>query len=183
MAKFLFSTVVLILSSMLTSCSTQLSDYRQDKQKFDIKNYFKGHVIAWGMVQDYSDKVTRRFCVEINGTWQGNEGVLAEKFYFNDGEVSYRNWQLIQQTDGSYKGNAEDVLGTAIGKHQGFAFQLQYTLQLKLDDETYEVAMDDWMYQLDEHRVINKTAMNKLGINIANITLFFDKSLPSQTCS
>jgi hypothetical protein len=180
--KLIFSISVIVLSLMLISCSAKLTDYPQDKFKFDIKNYFDGDVIAWGMVQDYSNKVTRRFCVEINGTWQDNKGVLAEKFYFNDGEISYRNWQLTKQYDGSYKGTAEDVIGTAIGKHQGFAFQFQYVLLLKLDNESYEVAMDDWMYQLDRHRVINKTAINKLGGNIANVTLFFDKSLPSQTC-
>ena len=135
------------------------------------------------MVQNYSDKVIRRFCVEIDGSWQDNKGVLAEKFYFDDGEVSYRNWQLIKQADGSYQGTAEDVIGIAKGKHQGFAFQFQYTLLLTLADDSYEVTMDDWMYQLDEDRVINKTAMYKFGVNVANVTLFFDKHSLNQTCS
>jgi hypothetical protein len=180
--KLLFSFLVIIFSSMLASCSTNLTDYQQDKLNFDIKDYFSGNVIAWGIVQDYSNKVTRRLCVEIKGTWQGNKGVLAEKFYFNDGEITYRNWQLTKQSDGSYQGAAEDVIGAAIGKNQGFAFQFQYSLLLNIDNDSYEVSMDDWMFQLDKYRVMNKTAMFKFGVNVANVTLFFDKSLPNQTC-
>ena len=167
---------------LLTSCSVNLSDYAQNKKPFDIKAYFSGNVIAWGMLQDYANKVNRRFCVEINGTWQENEGVLAEKFYFNDGEISYRNWQLTKTTDGTYIGTADDVVGTVIGKHQGFSFQLQYDLLLKVEDKNYLVSMDDWMFQLDEYRVMNKTSISKFGVNVANVTLFFDKQSKAKTC-
>ena len=39
------------------------------------------------------------------------------------------------------------------------------------------------MYKLDEHRVINKTAMSKFGFKVAELTLFFDKTLPLKTCN
>ncbi|MFB1016081.1 MAG: DUF3833 domain-containing protein [Alteromonadaceae bacterium] len=168
---------------ILASCSVDLADYQKEKKPFDIKSYFSGDIVAWGMIQDYSNKVNRRFCVEIKGTWEANEGTLAEKFYFNDGEISYRNWQLTKKANGTYLGTAEDVVGTAIGKHQGFAFQFTYDLLLKIDDETYQVSMDDWMYQIDDYRVMNKTTISKLGIDVAEVTLFFDKETPNQTCS
>lgn len=174
--------VATVATFLLSSCAANLTDYAQDKKPFDIQEYFTGDIIAWGMLQDHSNKVTRRFCVEIKSTWQENNGTLAEKFYFNDGEISYRNWQLTKTKDGTYTGTAEDVVGKAIGKHQGFAFQLQYDLSLKVKDSTYQVAMDDWMFQLDEYRVMNKTAISKLGVNVANVTLFFDKKVPVQTC-
>jgi len=177
---FLFAVVV---SSFISSCSTALEDYPSVDTPFDIKSYFDGKLIAWGIVQDYSNKISRRFCVELEGTWQDNEGVLAETFYFNDGEVSYRNWQLSKQADGSYQGEAEDVIGTAYGRHQGIAFQFQYQLSLAIEQETYQVSMDDWMYQLDEHRVVNKTSMSKFGVKVAEITLFFDKQTQVKTCA
>jgi len=170
------------LSLLLSSCSTKLSDYSANQNNFDLQEYFNGDVIAWGTIQNHNDKVTRRFCVELEGTWKANEGLLAEKFYFDDGEISYRNWILTKNKDGTYRGLAEDVIGHATGKHQGIAFQLQYTLALKVDNNVYEVSMDDWMYQLDEYRVMNKTAINKFGINVANVTLFFDKQPPVKTC-
>jgi hypothetical protein len=182
MNKLIQMVLISIIAFFLASCSTALQDYKETEVPFDIKQYFNGNVIAWGTVQDYSQQVTRRFCVEIVGTWEGNKGTLAEKFYFNDGEVSFRNWQLTKQKDGSYRGTAEDVAGIAIGKHQGFAFQFKYDLLLKLDDETYQVSMDDWMYQIDKYRVMNKTSMSKFGIDVAEITLFFDKEFSQKTC-
>jgi hypothetical protein len=171
-----------IVGYSLSSCSVELIDYKKNDKPFELKDYFNGNLVAWGIVQDYSNEVKRRFCVELDGTWDGDTGVLAESFYFTDGEVSYRNWQLSKQTDGSYKGTADDVVGIAIGEHQGFAFQFKYTLSLKVDDETYQVSMDDWMYQIDEYRVMNKTSMSKLGVEVARITLFFDKEPPIKTC-
>lgn len=182
MNKVKYFVLIVIIGTFISSCSTALDDYQETELSFDIKRYFDGDVIAWGIVQDYSNKVSRRFCVEIAGTWQGNDGVLAEKFYFDDGEISYRNWKLSKKIDGSYEGKAEDVIGTAIGEHKGFAFQFQYELSLVVEDETYQVSMDDWMYQLDEYRVMNRTSMSKLGVKIAEITLFFDKKIPIKTC-
>ncbi|GAA5134645.1 DUF3833 domain-containing protein [Thalassotalea piscium] len=182
MNKLAYTVCSLLLSFLLSGCSTELKDYEPIEKPFDIKEYFDGKVTAWGVVQNFSSKVQRRFCVEIIGTWEKNRGTLAEKFYFDDGEVSYRNWQLIKQANGNYTGTAEDVAGTAIGKHQGFAFQFQYDLLLTLDNNTYSVSMDDWMYQIDSLRVMNKTVMSKFGIEVAEITLFFDKTLPIKGC-
>jgi hypothetical protein len=182
MAKFLKNILLVVVSIILSSCSAAIDEYSHIGEKFDIKQYFTGNVLAWGIVQDYSAKVNRRFCVEINGTWQGNKGVLAEKFYFDDGEISYRNWQLLKQQDGSYQGTAEDVIGTAIGKHQGFAFQFQYELNLQVGEDNYQVSMDDWMFQLDKSRVMNKTSMSKFGVKVAEITLFFNKSVGQNKC-
>ena len=174
----LFTLVILI-----TSCSTELSDYRETDPKFDIKNYFTGELIAWGMVQDYANQITRRFCVELTGTWQQNQGELAEVFYFDDGEVSYRTWQLTKLSNDKYAGSAEDVVGLAKGEQSGYAFQWQYQLLVPIGGETYQFQMDDWMYQIDEHRAFNQTTMNKFGIKAADITLFFDKSTPAKKCS
>ncbi|GAA6170971.1 DUF3833 domain-containing protein [Colwellia sp. KU-HH00111] len=175
-------TLACFASYFLVGCSTNIEDYQTANASFDIKRYFSGNVIAWGIIEDYSNKVNRRFCVEINGTWQGDTGVLAEKFYYDDSEISYRNWQLTKHTDGSYTGKAEDVIGTAKGVHQGFAFQFNYTLALEIEDNTYQVNMDDWMYQLDEYRVMNKTTLSKFGIDLAQVTIFFDKQTPFQSC-
>lgn len=182
MSKTIKKGLSILTSLLISSCSVQLEEYQQSKAPFNIKSYFNGNVIAWGIVQDYSNEVKRRFCVEIDGSWQDNNGVLAETFYFDDGEVSYRNWQLTLMADGSYQGMAEDVVGIAIGKHKGFAFQFQYQLLLTLDNETYQVNMDDWMYQIDQHKVMNTTSMSKFGVEIAKVTLFFDKELPNKRC-
>jgi hypothetical protein len=167
---------------LLSACSSDITDYQETNPKFDIKRYFTGELVGWGMVQDYSNQVTRRFCVELNGTWKNNQGELAEVFYFDDGEVSYRTWNLTKLSNDEYTGSAEDVVGLATGKQSGYAFQWQYQLIVPIDEEPYQFTMDDWMYQVDENRVFNRTTMNKLGIQVAEITLFFDKNTSSKKC-
>lgn len=180
MIKFI---LISLLTGFLYACSADIEQYNEVDKPFDIQTYFTGPVVAWGMIQNYSGHVSRRFCVEVEGSWQGNKGILAETFYFDDGEVSYRNWQLTKQEDGRYFGTAEDVDGVAIGKHKAFVFQFNYNLILPIDENIYNVSMDDWMYQLDQYRVMNKTSIKKLGIKVAEVTLFFDKELPQKKCN
>ena len=92
------------------------------------------------------------------------------------------NWQLKNLKQGKYDGSAEDVVGEASGQQIGFAFQWQYDLLVPIDGEAMQFSLDDWMYQIDEHRVFNRTKMKKLGVTLAEITLFFDKELPVNTC-
>lgn len=174
--------LLLVVLAVITSCSADLADYENKSPTFDIKSYFTGEFIAWGMVQDYTSKVTRRFCVELKGSWQDNEGKLEETFYFQDGEVSDRTWILTKLANNEYIGTAGDVNGVAKGGHEGFAFRWQYQLLIPIDGETYTFDMDDWMYQLDNNRVFNKTTMSKLGVALGEITLFFDKSLTEKKC-
>ena len=60
----------------IASCSVELDDYKVQEKSFDLKSYFEGRVIAWGVIQDYSNEVKRRFCVEIDGNWEDEKGVL-----------------------------------------------------------------------------------------------------------
>lgn len=175
----LVSYIVIIV--VLMGCSSEVSDYRNTSPKLDIKRYFTGKLVGWGTITKYDNKVTRRFCVEVVGTWQGDKGKLDERFYFLDGEVSTRVWQLNLEANGKYSGQAGDVAGVANGQQIGMAFNWQYELDVAIDNDVIRFSMDDWMYQLDDDRVMNKTAMNKYGITVAEITLFFDKSI--QQCS
>lgn len=166
----------------ISSCTVSIEDYSKSNKTFDIREYFDGQVSAWGIVQDRSGKVIRKFCVEIEGKWEENSGVLAEKFYFDDGEVSYRNWQLSKTLEGDYLGTAEDVVGLARGKHNGFAFNMIYQLDVAVEGENYHMTMDDWMFQIDDNKVINKTTMSKYGVKFADITLSFDKANQPTQC-
>lgn len=182
----LTAAVVAFALLLLSSCSTRLSDYENQGEALDLKTYFDGPVVAWGMLQDYNEKVTRRFCVEMVGTWKQQDGtdvgVLDEMFYFDDGEVSQRVWTLTRQRGTAYVGSASDVVGEASGESKGFAFQWQYTLEVTVDGSTYEFQLDDWIYQMDEYRLFNRTDMNKFGMTLATITIFFDKEQPLRNC-
>ncbi len=159
----------------LTACSADIDNYQASTPPFNLFDYFDGNVKAWGMVQDYSDKQTRRFEVDIVGTITGDELVLVEDFIFDDGETDQRVWTISRAEDGRYTGKADDIIGFANGKEQGNALQWQYDFELKMDDSTVTVAFDDWLYRQDDKYVFNLTKIKKFGVEVGTITLFFQK--------
>jgi uncharacterized protein YceK len=167
--------IALLLCLCLSGCtSISITDYTEEKPKLDLSTYFKGKVDGWGMVQDRSGKVTRRFTVEMDCTWRGNEGVLDESFVWSDGKTEKRIWKITKQGD-NYIGTAGDVVGQAIGVASGAALQWRYVLDLPVDNTTYKVNMDDWMYLIDNNTVSNRTVMTKFGVQLAEISIFFRK--------
>ncbi len=69
---------LLLLCIWLSGCSAEIDDYRATTPKFDLFNYFVGTTHAWGMVQDYTEKQTRRFEVVIEGRIENNQLILVE---------------------------------------------------------------------------------------------------------
>jgi hypothetical protein len=167
--------VVSLLGLMLLGCSTEIDDYRGTEPRFDLFEYFQGQSSAWGMVQDYTNSQTRRFEVMIVGRVEGNTLTLVEDFVFDDGEVSQRVWTIERLGDGYYQGRADDVIGVATGREVGNALQWQYDFELEMDDSRIVVAFDDWLYRQDEQHLFNLTTIRKFGVEVGQITLFFQK--------
>lgn len=160
---------------ILVGCSAELKDYQHSQPAFDLFGYFRGETRAWGMVQDYRDKQTRRFHVTIHGNVAGDVLTLVEDFSFDDGEQSQRIWTITRLTDGRYEGVADDVIGLAKGQELGNALQWQYDFLLKTADGEVEVAFDDWLYRQDDTRLFNVTSIRKFGVEVGRVTLFFAK--------
>ncbi len=102
-------------------------------------------------------------------------GCGVENFVFDDGEVDQRIWVITKLEDGSYQGEADDILGLAVGQERGNALQWRYDFELKTDDSTMTVAFDDWLYRQDDKHVFNLTKIKKFGVEVGTITLFFQK--------
>ncbi len=171
----LLKTFLLTLVFAVTGCSADLDSYQASNPRFDLFDYFEGKVTAWGMVQDYTDKQTRRFTVEIIGSVEGDTLTLVEDFVFDDGEIDQRIWVINRDGEGSYVGEADDIIGQATGKEVGNALQWRYYFELKMDDSSVVVGFDDWLYRQDEKHVFNLTKIKKFGIEVGTITLFFQK--------
>ena len=163
----------------LAGCASQnIESYLSEKPTLDLAQYFNGKVIAHGIFQDRSGQVVRRFTVDMDGRWDGNQGVLDEHFTYSDGKKERRIWRLTKLADGRYTGTADDVVGTATGRAVGNAFQWAYTLSLPVDGKVYEVQFDDWMYLVDERTMLNRATMSKFGIRLGEVTLSFQKLAP-----
>ncbi|MGC6386257.1 DUF3833 domain-containing protein [Ewingella sp. S1.OA.A_B6] len=160
---------------LLSSCSADIKDYAKTQPTLDIFSYFKGDSVAYGMVQDYTNKQTRRFSVKIRGDVVGDTLTLHEDFIYNDGEKQTRIWHIRKLADGTYTGTAGDIIGTATGKSAGNAFNWNYVMDVKSGDSTYRLTFDDWIYQQDEQHLFNATSLKKFGVEVAKVTLFFEK--------
>ena len=166
----------LAAAALLSSCaSPNIEQYANEKPALDLAQFFNGKVIAHGIFQDRSGQVVKRFTVDMEGRWQGKEGVLDEHFTYSDGKKERRIWRLTQHADGRYSGTADDVAGIANGRAMGNAFQWAYTLKLPVDGQVYEVQFDDWMYLVDERVMLNRATMRKFGIRLGEVTLSFQK--------
>lgn len=160
---------------LLAACATvDVAQYRAEKPVLDLAQYFSGPVEGWGMFQDRSGEVVKRFHVRLNGTWTGNTGTLDEEFTYADGARETRVWKLVK--DGNrYTGTAGDVVGTARGEAQGNALRWNYVLALPVEGRTWHMDMDDWMYLIDEKTMLNRTTMSKFGVKVGEVTLAFRK--------
>ncbi len=165
------------LAAILAGCGSAPvpQDYASQTPRFEMRQYFNGPVTAQGLFTDRSGRVVKRFKVNMVGRWDGAQGVLEEDFTYSDGSTQRRVWHLTDLGQGRWQGRADDVVGQAEGESAGNALNWHYTLRLPVDGKTYEVQFDDWMYQMDDHTVLNKARMSKWGFALGEVTLSFHK--------
>ena len=149
--------------------------YRAEKPVLDLKTYFNGTIDAWGMFQDRSGEVVKRFTVVIDASWQGDVGTLDERFSWSDGTASRRVWTITKGSDGRYVGRADDVVGEALGEAAGNALRWRYVLALPVDGRTINVDFDDWMFLIDDKVMLNRSQMRKWGFHLGEVTLSFTR--------
>ena len=172
------SLVFLALSvCVLQGCSgPNVLIYKNENPTLNLKEFFNGEVKAWGIFTNRSGEVIKRFTVVMDCSWNGDEGILDEKFIYSDGTKQQRIWKLKDLGMGTYQGTASDVVGIAQGQSSGNALQWKYILSLPVDDMVWEVQFEDWMYQIDQNVMINKARMTKWGIYLGEVTLSFTKT-------
>jgi hypothetical protein len=167
---------LLLLLPLLGCSGAKIEDFANTQPKFVLEEYFAGRTRGWGIFHDRFGNVKRQFVVDIDGTWDGTTLTLDEKFRNSDGTTEGRVWRVRKLPDGRYEGTAGDVDGTASGQTAGQALQWSYHLMLKVDDSTWRVHMDDWMYLQPDGVLINTTTMSKWGFELGKLSLFFVKN-------
>ncbi|GGC92251.1 DUF3833 domain-containing protein [Halopseudomonas salina] len=168
--------IAFVFALALAGCaSPDVEHYANETPELRLQDYFNGELEAWGMFQKRDGELVRRFHVRMVGSWEGDTGVLDEYFTYSDGSTERRVWTLVKQSDGTWRGTADDVEGEAVGEVSGNAFHWRYTLRLKVDDSTWLVDFDDWMYLIDDKVMLNRATMSKWGVELGQVTLSFIK--------
>lgn len=176
--KMLFAGV----SALLAGCGgIDGQQYVNQTPPLKLEEYFNGPIKAWGFIQDRSGNVITRFDVTMVGSWDGNKGKLEEVFtYYDTGKIQNRTWEITKLDDLTYEGKAGDILGTAKGATFGNAINWVYEMDVPVDDTTYRLKFDDWMWAMNDGVVINRSYMKKFGITVAELTVFMQK-VPDET--
>ena len=162
--------------ALLGCAGPSVQDYAAGTPRFDLRTYFTGRIEGWGYVQDRSGRVTQRMSVVMDCRWQGDVGTFDERFTYDDGRKETRVW-TIRKAEDRYTGTAADVVGEATGEAAGNALHWRYVLAAKRDNgATVDLAMDDWMWMIDERTVANRTKFSKFGIRFGEVSFVFRKA-------
>ena len=164
----------------LTSCSdVDIQQYSDTKPVFDIREYLNGHLEAWGVLINRDGSAEPQFVVKMKGSWKGNEGTLDEEFTYTSGEKKTRLWYFHMTDDHHFTSTAADVVGTGVGQQYGNAVNMKYILRVPRNGKTIDIAMDDWLYRIDDAHVINRTEMRKFGFKVGELVIGFRKLDPN----
>lgn len=152
--------------------------YLNDKPPFVFESFFNGPIRAWGMVQNYRGNVIKKMTIDMIGTWHGQTGTLDETFHENgQSNTAHRLWRIKRITKDTFEAQADDIIGTATGKIIGNALYWQYAMNVDVGGKMMVFDFDDWMWLMpDGVSVMNRSAMKKWGITVANITFFMQKN-------
>ena len=171
LARFLF-----IVLAVAGCGSMKPEDFAGREPTLVLEDYFLGQTRAWGIFEDRFGDVRREFVVDIDGSWDGRELVLDERFTYADGEKDRRVWRIVRTGEHGYRGKADDVVGQAIGTVYGNALNWQYDFDLRVNDRTWRVSFDDWMFLQPDGVLINRAKVRKWGVRTRHRDFVFPQS-------
>ena len=172
---------LLLFLLLLTGCTSMTAqDYEGSLPAMDMLEYFSGDVQAWGVVQDRSGKVIRRFTLGMHGVPQA-DGSLAihEALSYVDGEKETRDWSVRRVDAHHMEATANGIVGVAKGEQYGDALHLVYVLQVPLNGKTREFSVDDWFYLQADGVLINRSYGSKWGFHAFDVITSFRKDTPA----
>ena len=143
--------------------------------QFRPEEFFVGRSTAWGLFQDRSGRLRRRFTIDAQGIWELGTLTLTENFTYDDGQSERRVWQITKTGGDSYEGIADDVIGAAHGTIAGNALHWTYRFALRLGRRSITVRFDDWLLRLDDDLLVNRAQVSKFGLRLGDVTCVFRK--------
>lgn len=136
---------------------------------FDIRKVLVGPIISEGVIFGPTGQMTSRFVAQMDGTWLGDRGTLAEDFHYANGTTQQRLWTLSLDENGTITGTAPDIIGTAKGRQSGSTVRMTYRIRLPEDAGGHVLDVVDWMYLMPNGTILNKSEMRKFGIKVAEL--------------
>ena len=159
-----------MLNRRMGFISQRVEHYKDVGNPIDIRKALQGDMICEGVVYGPLGRVTSRFVADLHAGWEGTNGFMTEKFKYDNGSVQDRRWAFrVTSDDGSFEATAPDIIGTSYGRQMGSAVELKYTLRLPESSGGHVLNGTDWMYQLENGTIVNRSQFSKFGIKLAEI--------------
>lgn len=159
----------LILPRFVGFRAQKPQDYRGGTTLLDPRKHLSGPILCEGVIYGPTGRVASRFVAEMEGVWQGNRGILRERFRYDSGTVQNREWRLVLGNDGAIRAEADDLVGVGSGQLAGAALQLLYNLRLPDAAGGHVLRVTDWMYLCENGTIMNRSQFTKFGIKVAEL--------------
>ncbi len=144
-------------------------DYAGKGPDFDLRRHLSGPILCEGVIFGPTGRVSSRFVADMEVRWDGNVGVMSERFHYDTGDVQDREWRLTLGNDGTIRAEAADVVGAGTGRVMGPGVQLSYRIRLPDSSGGHVLDTTDWMYLVENGTIINRSQFRKFGITVAEL--------------
>jgi hypothetical protein len=145
------------------------ADYAGKGPDFDLRRHLAGPIQCEGVIFGPTGRVTSRFVADMEGTWNGSTGTLAEVFRYDSGSVQHRAWTLALHEGGRIVATAPDVVGEGFGRVEGSGVLLRYRIRLTPEAGGHVLDVTDWMYLMENGTIMNRSEFRKFGIRVAEL--------------
>ncbi|MEQ8247272.1 MAG: DUF3833 family protein [Alphaproteobacteria bacterium] len=140
-----------------------------------LEEYFADETRAWGVFEDRFGTPRAQFEVDTEGVWDGETLTLKEHFVYSTGRTDNRTWTIRRLGGGCYRGEADDVIGAAMGESDGNAFVWRYVMDLPLARRSVRVRLSDRLLLQGSGVLIYRARVSKFGVELGRLSMFFVK--------
>jgi hypothetical protein len=156
------------------------ADYAQAHgEALDLRRHLDGPIICEGVIYGPTGRVASRFVGDFEARWDGNHGVMTERFVYDSGAEQHREWRLTLGNDGRIRAQASDLVGEGTGVQSGPTLQMKYRIRLPEDSGGHVLDTTDWMYLTPNGTIVNRSQFRKYGIKVAELVATMRRKEPA----
>ncbi|MCV2870261.1 DUF3833 domain-containing protein [Defluviimonas sp. WL0002] len=165
----IFTALIATQRLFFSFSSQKIADYADTAPKMDIRRHLSGPLVSEGVIYGPNGRVVTRFVADMTGTWDEDGGTLQESFRYADGGGQERLWRISFSGDGSFTGEADDIVGVARGEQAGAVAHLRYSIRLPESSGGHVLDASDWLYLMENGTIMNRSEMRKFGVKVAEL--------------
>lgn len=167
-------------SGALAACTPkptpELPRYADAKPAMVPEEVFNGRLSAWGTIHDMKGDLIRRMWADLQGTWDSENLTIKETMRFEDDVEMGRTWLYAKTGPNEWTGRIEGSDEVSVGKVSGNLFHRTYRANAMMPNGEVRADFDEWMWRLDETRLVCQAYISRFGIGLARAAVFLERA-------